>query len=39
MSTQVNQTENMSESDKIKMEIKKKISELSDTKNRYVYYT
>jgi hypothetical protein len=38
MTTQVNQSKNMSESDKIKMEIKKKISELSDTKNRYVSY-
>jgi len=36
MSTQVNQSENMSESDK--MEFQKKISELSDTKTRYVYY-
>ena len=36
MSTQVNQSENMTESDK--MEFQKKISELSDTKTRYVYY-
>jgi hypothetical protein len=38
MNTQVNQSENMSESDKIKMEINKKLSGLSDTKTKYVYY-
>ena len=36
MSTQVNQSENMSSSDKIKMKIDKKLSELSDTKLKYV---
>jgi len=38
MNTQVNQSENMSESDKIKMEINRKLSDLSDTKTKYVYY-
>jgi hypothetical protein len=38
MNTQVNQSENISESDKIKMEINKKLSGLSDTKTKYVYY-
>jgi hypothetical protein len=38
MNTQVNQSENMSESDKIKSQINKKLSDLSDTKTKYVYY-
>lgn len=38
MNTQVNQPENISESNKIKMEINKKLSGLSDTKTKYVYY-
>ena len=38
MNTQVNQSENMSESDKIKSHINKKLSDLSDTKTKYVYY-
>ena len=38
MNTQVNQPQNMAESDKIKMEINKKLSGLSDTKTKYVYY-
>jgi|LakMenE18May11ns_1017448.scaffolds.fasta_scaffold9455350_1 hypothetical protein len=36
MNTQVNQSKNMSNSDKIKMNINKKLSELSDTKLRYI---
>lgn len=38
MNTQVNQSENVFESDKIKMDINKKLSGLSDTKTKYVYY-
>jgi len=38
MNTQVNQSKNMSESDKIKSQINKKLSDLSDTKTKYVYY-
>ena len=38
MNTQVNQSQNISESDKVKMEINKKMSGLSDTKTKYVYY-
>jgi hypothetical protein len=38
MNTQVNQSENVPETDKIKMEINKKLSDLSDTKTKYVYY-
>ena len=38
MNTQVNQSENMSESDKIKNQINRKLSDLSDTKTKYVYY-